>query len=72
MTLDLSGLSQAELRDELDKYIRLFDVAQAALLRLSASRSDADAMRRDAAETLAIIDRYPDHPLFVSATPYTR
>jgi TraM recognition site of TraD and TraG len=43
------------LRDQLDKHLRLFDLAHAAL-GLSSPGADADTMRRDAAETLAIID----------------
>ena len=69
MHLDLAGLGEAQLRAELEKYLRLFDLAHAALLRLSSSQGDAEAKRRDAAQTLAIIDAYPDHPLFASSVP---
>ena len=66
MHIDLESLTDAQLRTELDKYLRLFDVAHAALLRLSTAGRDAGAMRRDAADTLAVIDSYPDHPLFAA------
>jgi hypothetical protein len=72
MRIDVSALPETELRVQLEKHLRLFDVAYAALLRLSSPGNDADAMRKDAAETLAILDRYPDHPLFSSAAPGTR
>ena len=65
MHIDLEALSEPQLRTELDKYLRLFDVAHTALLRLAAGR-DAESMRRDAADTLAVIDAYPDHPRFAA------
>jgi len=65
MHIDLEQLSDTQLKSELEKYLRLFDVAHGALLRLSAGR-DAEAMRKDAADTLAAIAGYPDHPLFAS------
>ncbi len=65
MHINLEALTEPQLRTELDKYFRLFDVAHGALLRLAAGR-DADAMRRDAADTLAVIDAYPDHPRFAA------
>ena len=66
MHIDLEQLSDTQLRSELEKYLRLFDVAHGALLRLSAGH-DAGAMRKDAADTLAAIAGYPDHPLFAAA-----
>lgn len=68
MQIDVSALSETELRTQLEKHLRLFDVAYAALLRVSSPGSDTDSMRKDAADTLAILDSYPDHPLFTSAT----
>ena len=65
MHIDLEQLSDTQLRSELEKYFRLFDVAHGALLRLSAGH-DAGAMRKDAADTLAAIACYPDHPMFTT------
>ena len=72
MLMDVSALSETDLRTQLEKHLRLFDVAYAALLRVSSPGNDAEAMRKDAANTLAIIDRYPDHPLFSPAAHGTR
>ena len=66
MHIDLEALTEPQLRTELDKYLRLFDVAHGALLRLAAPGRDAQSMRRDAADTLAVIDAYPDHPMFTA------
>ena len=68
MHIDLESLTQSQLKHELDKHLRLFDVAHNALLRLSTAGRDAEAMRKDAAETLAVINSYPDHPMFASGT----
>jgi hypothetical protein len=71
MRIDVSAFAESELRTQLEEHLRLFDVAYAALLRLSSPGNDAEAVRKDAADTLAIIDRYPDHPLFSSrSVPY--
>jgi len=64
MHIDLETLTEPELRAQLEKYMRLFDAAHGALLRLSAAQLDADAMRRQIADTLQVIDSYPDHPRF--------
>jgi hypothetical protein len=66
MHIDLESLTESQLKSELDKYLRLFDVAHSALLRLSAAGRDAESMRKDAAETLAVIASYPNHPLFTA------
>jgi len=64
MHIDLETLTESELRAQLDKYMRLFDVAHGTLLRLSATQLDADTMRTQIADTLKVIDSYPDHPRF--------
>lgn len=64
MHLDLEHFTEPELKSLLDKYLRLFDVAYGSLQRLSTPHLDAEAMRKDAAETLKIIDSYPNHPRF--------
>ncbi|MGC4087274.1 MAG: hypothetical protein QM756_05080 [Polyangiaceae bacterium] len=72
MRIDVSTLTETELRAQLEKHLRLFDVAYGALLRLSSPGNNAEAIHKDAADTLAILDRYPDHPLFSSAATGTR
>lgn len=72
MRVDLESLSEAQMKSELEKYLRLFDVAHRALLRLSAPAIDAEAMRKDAMDTLVLIDRYPDHPLFAAVRQENR
>ena len=69
MHIDLEALTESELRSQLDKYMRLFDVAHGALLRLSAAQLDADTMRTQIADTLKIIDGYPDNPTFRVMSP---
>jgi len=64
MHIDLENLTESELRSQLDKYMRLFDVVNGTLLRLSAAQLDADTMRTQIADTLQVIDSYPDHPRF--------
>jgi len=64
MHIDLETLTDPELRAQLDKYMRLFDAAHGALLRLSAAQLDADTMRTQIADTLRVIDSYPEHPRF--------
>jgi hypothetical protein len=66
MHIDLDSLTQAQLKAELEKNLRLFDVAHRALLRISGPGRDAEALRKDAADTLAVINAYPDHPLFAA------
>lgn len=69
MHIDLENLSEPELKAQLDKYMRLFDVAQGALLRLSMAQLDADTMRKQITDTLRVIDSYPDHRTFKTAPP---
>lgn len=69
MHIDLDALTESELRSQLDKYLRLFDVAHGALLRLSAAQLDADTMRAQIADTLKVIDSYPAHPTFSAMPP---
>ena len=64
MHLDLEGLSEAKLKDELEKYMRLFDVAHGTLLRLSHAQLDTDAMRKQLADAVKVIESYPNHPRF--------
>jgi hypothetical protein len=66
MILDLEGMPETKLRSELEKYMRLFDVAHGTLLRLSHTKLDADAMHKDAADALKTIDSYPNHPRFTA------
>jgi hypothetical protein len=66
MNLDLEGLSETKLKSELEKYMRLFDVAHGTLLRLSHAQLDADAMRKQLAEAVNVIDSYPNHPRFTA------
>jgi hypothetical protein len=67
MHIDLEHFTESELKSQLDRYMRLFDVAHGALLRLSVAPLDADAMRTQIADTLKVIDSYPDHPAFRSS-----
>jgi hypothetical protein len=69
VTVELESLTQAQLKEQLEKHVRLFDVAYRALLRLSASdRADAAVMQQDAAETVALINRFPNDPIFRSGS----
>lgn len=67
MNLDLENLTQPELKSQLEKYMRLFDVVHGTLLRLSLVRLDAEAMRTQmAADAIKIIEYYPNHPAFTA------
>lgn len=69
MHIDHENLTESELKSQLDKYMRLFDVANGTLLRLSAAQLDANTMRMQIADTLKVIDSYPDHPIFRAMSP---
>jgi hypothetical protein len=64
MILDLEGMPETKLKSELEKYMRLFDVAHGTLLRLSHAQLNAEAMRKQIADAIKTIESYPDHPTF--------
>jgi hypothetical protein len=66
MHIDLDSFSEPELKEQLDRYMRLFDVAHGALLRLSDVQLDAESLRKQIADILQILDSYPNHPAFKS------
>ena len=69
MHIDLEQLSDTQLRSELEKYLRLFDVAHGALLRLADARMDADAMRKQVTDAIKTIEAYPNHLAFTTRFP---
>jgi len=70
MLIDVSTLSRGRAAGPVREVSPLFDVACVALLRLSSPANEAGPCVRTVA--LAIIDRYPDHPLFSAVTSGAR
>ena len=65
MLIPYDHLTREELIARLDKADRLFDVAYQALLVMSVSDGSRD-LKKDAADTVALIQRYPSDPAYIS------
>lgn len=63
MYISYDHLSEQEVRKELDKYTRLFDVAFNALLCIAAPGNARD-LQKDAQRAIDLIGRYPADPVY--------